>query len=461
MHCRVNAGFIVRGLEAISDFEYEFQMVERMNRALDDEIETVFPDGRRPSRRSPRGWSRRSARLTAATSAAIALVRGRRPRGKVRQGPGFELFAAGDAILRVLRQEPRREPWPSSGSGEHARHHAQDWRRGDRMRGRGAEARRTHLKALAAGEYGNVAFHRLSTLHRRRRERRPGGPSTSAAPRRRRIDHGPAGGVLRLPFDRRVRHGTVAEPELRQFTSSSLCSAAQQAHLNGQYTVWGRVAKGMEHRRHRPRRAPSKPDRMVAVRVAADAWSSLVPGTSRPPSASPAPPGEQGKDPVLVIDVAGAHPGIEIRSCPEVAPKHVAQIEAPKLKSGAYGNVAFHQVIDGFMAQTGDVMPAWAAFLPGARRHRRLGPAEPAARFSDVPFEGDKGWRVGRRSASSQFFIMFAPAPRPERPVHRRRQGDRRPRTSSTPSSAATAPNGEVSEADWDGGITGQRWRRL
>ena len=37
----VNAGFIVRGLRAVSDFEYEFQMVG-MNRALDDEIETVF-----------------------------------------------------------------------------------------------------------------------------------------------------------------------------------------------------------------------------------------------------------------------------------------------------------------------------------------------------------------------------------------------------------------------------------
>ncbi|MFO1208878.1 MAG: pantetheine-phosphate adenylyltransferase [Amaricoccus sp.] len=37
----VNAGVIVRGLRAVSDFEYEFQMVG-MNRALNDEIETVF-----------------------------------------------------------------------------------------------------------------------------------------------------------------------------------------------------------------------------------------------------------------------------------------------------------------------------------------------------------------------------------------------------------------------------------
>ncbi|MBN8291382.1 pantetheine-phosphate adenylyltransferase [Rhodobacter sp. NTK016B] len=37
----VGAGVIIRGLRAVADFEYEFQMVG-MNRALDDKIETVF-----------------------------------------------------------------------------------------------------------------------------------------------------------------------------------------------------------------------------------------------------------------------------------------------------------------------------------------------------------------------------------------------------------------------------------
>ena len=37
----VGAGIIVRGLRAVADFEYEFQMVG-MNRALDASIETVF-----------------------------------------------------------------------------------------------------------------------------------------------------------------------------------------------------------------------------------------------------------------------------------------------------------------------------------------------------------------------------------------------------------------------------------
>lgn len=43
IHCaaEVGASVIVRGLRAVSDFEYEFQMVG-MNRALDDSVETVF-----------------------------------------------------------------------------------------------------------------------------------------------------------------------------------------------------------------------------------------------------------------------------------------------------------------------------------------------------------------------------------------------------------------------------------
>ena len=37
----VGAGLIIRGLRAVADFEYEYQMVG-MNRALDSSIETVF-----------------------------------------------------------------------------------------------------------------------------------------------------------------------------------------------------------------------------------------------------------------------------------------------------------------------------------------------------------------------------------------------------------------------------------
>ncbi|EPX79131.1 pantetheine-phosphate adenylyltransferase [Litoreibacter arenae] len=43
IHCArdVGASVIIRGLRAVADFEYEYQMVG-MNRAMDDSIETVF-----------------------------------------------------------------------------------------------------------------------------------------------------------------------------------------------------------------------------------------------------------------------------------------------------------------------------------------------------------------------------------------------------------------------------------
>ncbi len=43
IHCaeEVNANVIIRGLRAVSDFEYEFQMVS-MNRAMNNKVETVF-----------------------------------------------------------------------------------------------------------------------------------------------------------------------------------------------------------------------------------------------------------------------------------------------------------------------------------------------------------------------------------------------------------------------------------
>ena len=62
-----------------------------------------------------------------------------------------------------------------------------------------------------------------------------------------------------------------------------------------------------------------------------------------------------GPGPNLVIDVAGAANGtVVIDLLPDAAPLHVAQITA-LASEGAYDNVVFHRVIDGFMAQTGDV----------------------------------------------------------------------------------------------------------
>ena len=58
---------------------------------------------------------------------------------------------------------------------------------------------------------------------------------------------------------------------------------------------------------------------------------------------------------IMVIEVEGEANGvIEIELLPNVAPLHVERIKI-LARDGLYNGVAFHRVIDGFMAQTGDV----------------------------------------------------------------------------------------------------------
>jgi len=118
-----------------------------------------------------------------------------------------------------------------------------------------------------------------------------------------------------------------------------------------------------------------------------------------------------GPGPHLVIAVDGAAKGnVVIDLLPDVAPKHVAQITALAAE-GAYDDVVFHRVIDGFMAQTGDVQFGKG----GVTSQSGMGGSAMAdipAEFSDVPFErGVVGMARSQDpdSANSQFFIMFAP----------------------------------------------------
>ena len=118
--------------------------------------------------------------------------------------------------------------------------------------------------------------------------------------------------------------------------------------------------------------------------------------------------------PYLVIEVAGAAEGrivIDLRD--DVAPQHVERIIA-LAERGDYDGVVFHRVIEGFMAQTGDVQhgkqgESLAMVGTGGSDMGNL-PAE----FSSLPFErGVVGMARSQspNSANSQFFIMFAPAP--------------------------------------------------
>ena len=107
---------------------------------------------------------------------------------------------------------------------------------------------------------------------------------------------------------------------------------------------------------------------------------------------------------------------VKIELLPEVAPQHVERVTT-LAEQGAYDNVAFHRVIEGFMAQTGDVqfgeVDADGQVGPRAGTGGSDMPDLPAE-FSDVPFErGVVGMARSQNpnSANSQFFIMFAPAP--------------------------------------------------
>jgi len=98
---------------------------------------------------------------------------------------------------------------------------------------------------------------------------------------------------------------------------------------------------------------------------------------------------------------------------PDLAPKHVAQIKE-LVREGAYDNVAFHRVMDGFMAQTGDVQFGDMEDGYNSQRAGMGGSDKPdlPAEFSDVPYErGIVGMARAQDpdSANSQFFIMLAP----------------------------------------------------
>jgi peptidylprolyl isomerase len=116
----------------------------------------------------------------------------------------------------------------------------------------------------------------------------------------------------------------------------------------------------------------------------------------------------------LEIDVSGEANGtITIDLFEDVAPQHVARI-VELANQGLYDNVVFHRVIDGFMAQTGDVQNGRAGGdLSMAGTGGSTLPDLPAE-FSELPFtRGVVGMARSQNpdSANSQFFIMFADAP--------------------------------------------------
>ena len=107
---------------------------------------------------------------------------------------------------------------------------------------------------------------------------------------------------------------------------------------------------------------------------------------------------------------------VKIELYPDVAPNHVERIKT-LANNGDYDNVVFHRVIDGFMAQTGDVK-----FGNSSNENYNLSRAGMGGssmpdinqEFNKLPHE--RGTLSMARSsdpnsANSQFFICFKPAP--------------------------------------------------
>ena len=111
---------------------------------------------------------------------------------------------------------------------------------------------------------------------------------------------------------------------------------------------------------------------------------------------------------------------VKIELFEDVAPNHVKRIKE-LADSGKYDNVVFHRVIDGFMAQTGDVKfgnsssPDFNLSLAGTGGSDL---PDLKAEFTDVAHT--RGTLSAARSASpdsanSQFFICFDTAPHLDR----------------------------------------------
>ena len=117
------------------------------------------------------------------------------------------------------------------------------------------------------------------------------------------------------------------------------------------------------------------------------------------------------KDPENTVIIELKDGPVVIELLPDVAPKHAERMKE-LARAGAYDNVAFHRVIDGFMAQTGDVEHANMDKDYNPRRAGTGGSDLPdlPAEFSKLPH--DRGTLGAARSqnpnsANSQFFINF------------------------------------------------------
>ena len=159
------------------------------------------------------------------------------------------------------------------------------------------------------------------------------------------------------------------------------------------------------------------PDELVALGLVGPASPAVATPAPAPPD--PTPPAAT-PDPApdlpathIALDIAGEANGrVVIELYDDIAPEHAARL-VRLAREGAYDDVAFHRVIDGFMAQTGDVEFGKAGGDLALAGTGGSSYPDLAAEFSDRPFEaGTVGMARAQDpdSANAQFFITFGPA---------------------------------------------------
>ena len=126
----------------------------------------------------------------------------------------------------------------------------------------------------------------------------------------------------------------------------------------------------------------------------------------------------EGKEKKMILELKDGK--VEIELYPDVAPLHVKQIET-LVKNKEYDGVVFHRVIDGFMAQTGDVefgnskKPSYDINRAGTGGSNL---PNLKAEFSNIPHERgtiSMARSSDPNSANSQFFICFESSPHLDR----------------------------------------------
>jgi peptidyl-prolyl cis-trans isomerase B (cyclophilin B) len=261
------------------------------------------------------------------------------------------------------------------------------------------------IKLARDGAYDGTTFHRLIKYGIIQ-----GGDPLSKDPSRR-AQYGTGGlGVLR------------AEPSAEKHTKGAVSAALRpnqpdsagaqfficlvdQPVLDGQYTVFARVVEGLEVAQaisEQPTDADGRPADRIVIR-------SVTVRDTPPPEPEPfstETPTELASWRALLQTSAGE---IALEFFPDKAPEHVRNF-LRLARLGVYDGMAFHRVVQGFVAQTGALTSRGAPLTAKQQRVvRTLAPE-----FNDVKHvRGIVSMARGAdpASANTSFFICLGPAP--------------------------------------------------